>query len=109
MVAMRLWFLLAAVLTLTTPSVAWSPIEVSAVAGASMSMAAPSPSASQILRAVAAKSDKIFSHSAAIITDARPLFPPTTSTCVYAIGHVDPPNLDLDSPPLAPRPPPRNS
>jgi hypothetical protein len=105
MVSMRRSLVLAALLSLAAPAIAWSPIEVSAIAGASMSMAAAPAAASQFGRGIV-KADKRFGAGVAIIRDAQPLFAPEFSVDGHSLGSDHTPNFDLHGPPLAPRPPP---
>ena len=79
-------------------------MELSRDASASISLAAPA--GSQLVRAVAAKADKTFGAGAAIFADRAALFPPNGSLDAVAAETCDAPHLDLEGPPLAPRPPP---
>lgn len=96
-------FVLAAILSFATPQVSWSAAALSRDAAASISLAAPC--AAQLVRP-AVKADKIFSASGAIPTDFVALFPPIGSIDRVAGQTCDAPHLDLEGPPLAPRPPP---
>ena len=101
--AMRAIFVLAAILSFATPQVSWSAAALSRDASPSISLAAPS--ATQLVRP-AVKADKIFSASGAITPDFVALFPPIGSIDYVAAQTCDAPHLDLEGPPLAPRPPP---
>ena len=100
---MRAIFVLAAILSFATPQVSWSAAALSRDASPSISLAAPS--ASQLVRPVF-KADKIFSASGAIAVEFVALFPPIGSIDGVAAQTCDAPHLDLEGPPLAPRPPP---
>lgn len=102
--AMRAAFVLATILCLAVPQLSWGAIELSSASSSSMSLGSPSV-ASQIGRAIA-KADKIFSFGGALAAGAPSLLLPSFSIEVIASGSPEPPNIDLDGPPLAPRPPP---
>jgi hypothetical protein len=102
---MRAIVVLAAILSFVTPQVSRTAIELSRDASASISWTAPA-SSSQLVRAVAAKTDKSFSSGCAIAPVHSALFPPIGSIDCGFAGTSDAPNLDLSGPPLAPRPPP---
>ena len=101
--SMRAMFVLAAILSFATPQVSWSAMALSRDASPSISLAAPS--ASQLVRSVV-KVDKTFSSSGAVRTEFVALFPPIGSIDYVSAQTCDAPHLDLDLPPLAPRPPP---
>jgi hypothetical protein len=98
-------FVLAAILSLATPQVSWSAMSLSREAPSSWSLSAPAPT-TQLVRGAPAKTDKTCGAGLTLPAERPALFAYfVTLTC----GHVwtsDPPNLDLDNPPLAPRPPP---
>jgi hypothetical protein len=96
-------FVLAAILSFATPQVSWSAATLSRDASPSISLAAPS--ASQLVRPLV-KADKIFSASGGIATDFVALFPPIGSIDSVTAQTCAAPHLDLEGPPLAPRPPP---
>ena len=98
-------FVLAALLSFATPSVSWSAMELSRDSSGSISLATPF-SGSQIVRAAPVKTDKVFGSGFAIAADRPPFFPHYVSIDSGGIRTSDPPNLDLNNPPLAPRPPP---
>lgn len=100
---MRAIFVLAAILSFATPQVSWSAAALSRDASPSISLA--SPAATQLVRP-AVKADKTFSASGAISTEFVALFPPLGSIDYVAAQTCDAPHLDLEGPPLAPRPPP---
>ena len=102
---MRAIVVLAAVLSFVTPQVSRTAIELSRDASASISWTAPT-SSSQLVRAVAAKTDKSFSSGCAIPPVHPALLPPSGSIDCAIAGTSVAPNLDLSGPPLAPRPPP---
>jgi hypothetical protein len=98
-------FVLVTILSFATPAGAWSvQRELSPLTTSSMTLAAPG-AGSLIVRAVV-KADKTFGFGFAIAPDVQPLFPLSYSTDGHSNGSIDPPNLDLSGPPLAPRPPP---
>ena len=101
---MRAVYVLVVVLSFVAPQVSRTAIELSRDASASISLAAPSAT-SHISRAVA-KTDKTFSAAGAINTDCVALYPPVGSLDSVAAQTCDVPHLDLEGPPLAPRPPP---
>jgi hypothetical protein len=102
---MRAIVVLAALLSFVAPQVSRTTIELSRDASASISWTAPA-SSSQLVRAVAAKTDKTFSAGAAIATDRVAHFLLIGSIDYVAAQTCDAPHLDLEGPPLAPRPPP---
>ena len=105
MSAMRAAFVLATILCLAAPPLTWGAIELSSPGASSMSMAAPSTTTSQLIRAFA-KAEKTFTFGYAIAhASAIELVPPGYTR---RVPHVDyqPPSLAPDEPPLAPRPPP---
>jgi hypothetical protein len=105
MSSMRAIVVLAAVLSFVAPQVSRTAIELSRDQSASISWSAPG-SSSQLVRAVAAKTDKTFGAGAAIAADRPALFPSIGSIDSVAAQTCDAPHLDLEGPPLAPRPPP---
>ena len=103
--SMRAIVVLAAILSFVAPQVSRTAIELSRDASASISLAAPA-SSSQLVRAVAAKTDKTFSAGAAIAAERPALFLSIGSIDYISAQTCDAPHLDLEGPPLAPRPPP---
>ena len=103
--AMRAIFVLAALLSFATPSVSWSAMELSRDSSGSITLATPF-AGSQIVRAAPVKTDKVFGSGFAIPTDRPAFVPHFVSIERSEVRTTDPPNLDLDNPPLAPRPPP---
>jgi hypothetical protein len=103
--SMRAIFVLATILSFATPQVSWTAAALARDASPSISLTGPAAS-SQLIRAVAAKTDKGFSAGAAIAGDRPALFPPLGSIDGVVAGTSEAPNLDLQGPPLAPRPPP---
>jgi hypothetical protein len=98
-------FVLATILSLATPQVSWSAMALSREAPSSWSLAAPG-AASQSVRAVVSKTDKTFGCGFAVPAERPALCAHFASVDCAAVRSSDPPNLDLDNPPLAPRPPP---
>lgn len=103
---MRAAFVLATILCLSLPQVSWSAADVSSSNGGAMSMASSATIVTQIVRAVA-KADKTFSVGCAIPNSAPSLLLPEFSLAVLSGLPPEPPNVDLEGPPLAPRPPPQ--
>jgi len=102
---MRAIFVLAAILSFAMPQVSRTALELSRDASASISLSAPAPG-SQIVRAVAAKTDKSF-HSGCTLPADRPALVASIGSIDYVSAQTcDAPHLDLEGPPLAPRPPP---
>jgi hypothetical protein len=101
----RAVYVLVAILSFATPQVSWGAIEHSLSSSGAIVLSSPTAGAAQLSR-VQAKPDKTFGCCGAIATDIRPLLPPQDSVGGHCGGSVDLPNLDLDSTPLAPRPPP---
>jgi hypothetical protein len=102
---MRAAFVLATILSLSLPQVSWSAFDVSSSSAGSMSMASSATIVTQIVRAVA-KAEKTFSTGCAIPHSAPTLLLPEFSGAFNTGLPPDPPNVDLEGPPLAPRPPP---
>ncbi len=105
MAGMRAFLVLATILSFATPQVSWSAMALSREAPSSWSLSAPASSL-QIVRGVAAKTDKAFGAGLALPADRPALFAHFISIERSEVRASDPPNLDLDNPPLAPRPPP---
>jgi len=103
--SMRAIFVLATILSFATPQVSWTAAALSRDASPSISLTAPAAS-SQLIRGVAAKTDKTFSAGTAVAADRPGLLPPIGSVDFVAAQTCDVPHLDLEGPPLAPRPPP---
>jgi hypothetical protein len=103
MVPMRAIFVLATILSFATPQVSWSAMEFSSATTSSMSLA--TPAASQIVRPIV-KTDKTVSFGGAIFTEHVAVFPLIGSLDYVSAQTCDRPHLDLEGPPLAPRPPP---
>lgn len=100
---MRAIFVLATILSFATPQVSWSAMEFSSATTSSMSLAAPA--AAQIVRPIV-KTDKTVSFGGAVLFEYTALFPPIGSLDYVSAQTCDAPHLDLEGPPLAPRPPP---
>ena len=101
--SMRAMFVLAALLSFATPQVSWSAMEFSSATTSSISLS--TPAASQIVRP-AVKTDKTVSFGGAVAFEHVALFPLIGSIDYVSAQTCDAPHLDLESPPLAPRPPP---
>jgi hypothetical protein len=101
---MRAVFVLATILSFATPQVSWTAAALSRDASPSISLTAPGAS-SQLVRSVI-KAEKTVSFGGAVLTGHVALFPPLGSIDFVAAQTCDAPHLDLEGPPLAPRPPP---
>lgn len=102
---MRAIFVLATILSFAAPQVSWSAMALSREAPSSWSIATPG-AGSQVIRAVAAKTDKTCSSGCAIAGDRLALYPQFVSIDCTLAANAAPPHLDLNAPPLAARPPP---
>ena len=102
---MRAVFVLATILCLAAPPLTWGAIELSSPGTSSMSMAAPSTSTSQLIRAIA-KAEKTFAFGYALAhASVIELVPPDDARHVAEVDD-ETPSPASDQPPLAPRPPP---
>ena len=102
---MRFAAVLALVLSFVTPPIVWSSApEASPKAGA-VSLAAPSGAACALVRS-AAKAEKTFSSDWAATLDRELQHPAQASAAARVNAARSLSHLDLDNPPLAPRPPP---
>ena len=101
---MRAIFVLAAILSFAAPQVSWGAIEQSLSSSGAIVLSSPASGVSHISRAIA-KIDKTFG-AGVITTEFIALFPPIGSLDSVAAQTCDAPHLDLEGPPLAPRPPP---
>jgi hypothetical protein len=105
---MRALFVLATLLSLALPPVAWGAsgrLDPSNAATSSMSLAGPATAASQISRAIT-KSSNGFGLGCAIAPDVRAIALPDSPIALDACHASESPNVDPKDPPLAPRPPP---
>jgi len=108
MAVMRAILVLATLLTLALPPVAWGAsgrLDPSSAATSSMSLAAPATAASQISRAIT-KTSNGFGLGCAIAPNVHPIVLPDSPVAFDACHASESPNVDLEDPPLAPRPPP---
>ena len=104
---MRVLFVLSMVLTVSTPQIAWvAAIEVTSRDAGKASLGSSPSAASQIVRATTKVDKTVGFGGAAIVADEWRLLSPITVSARAPLFAADPPNLDLESPPLAPRPPP---
>lgn len=102
--SMRAIFVLAAILSLAAPQVSFASLEAR-TGSAVVAMGAPGAGPAQSLRAPV-KTDKTFGGCWAITEDSA-LLHPSGSTHDVVLDLIDEaPNVDLQGPPLAPRPPP---
>ena len=108
MASMRAIFVLATILTLALPPVAWGAsgrLDPSSAATSSMSLAGPATAASQISRAII-KTSNGFGLGCAIAPDVEAFFLLDSPIAIDAYHASESPNVDVEDPPLAPRPPP---
>ena len=108
MSSMRAIFVLATLLSLALPPVAWGAsgrLDPSSNATSSLSLAAPATAASQISRAITKSSDG-FGLACAIAPDVAAIDLPDSPIALDACHATESPTVDLEDPPLAPRPPP---
>jgi hypothetical protein len=103
---MRAAFVLATILSLSLPHVPWSAFEASSSRSSSWSMVSSATIVTPIVRAVV-KADTTFSAGSAIPHSAPSLRLPDFSRVWIAGLPPEPPNVNLEGSPLAPRPPPR--
>jgi hypothetical protein len=96
---------LALVLSFVTPPVVWTAAPEASPKAGSVSLAAPTTAACALVRS-AAKAEKTFSTDWAAMLDRRPPHPVQASAVARLDGATSLSHLDLDNPPLAPRPPP---
>ncbi len=98
--------LVAALLSLATPQVSWGAIESSRSGRDTISLKAPASTQAQIGRAVS-KTDKTFGTGFTVPSAVALLIPHYGASELAPFAPADPPNVPVDGPPLAPRPPPR--
>ena len=96
---------LSLILCLSAPQLSWGSIELRSSQAGYSELASPGGSSSHIVRATA-KADKTFSSGCLAASESAALHPPAHDVETAAARPSDPPNLALDCPPLAPRPPP---
>jgi hypothetical protein len=101
---MRAMFVLLTILSFATPGVSFAARDLQPTAACSMSLATPAPGSQMVRPAV--KTDKTFSTTGAIALEWVSVFPPFGSIDYVSAQTCDAPHLDLEGPPLAPRPPP---
>ena len=102
--SMRATFVLAVILSFATPQVSWTAAALSRDASPSISLTAPGAT-SQLVRSVV-KAEKTVSFGGAVLTEHVALVPAIGSIDFVSAQTCDAPHLDLEGPPLAPRPPP---
>ena len=106
MAAMRALFVLATILCLAAPPLSWAAtVDASSPVGISMSMGSQAALGSHLVRAIA-KADKSFGFGCALAAHTASLLLPAVTVEYVATFAPEPPNLDLQGSPLAPRPPP---
>lgn len=103
---MRAAFVLALVLGVASPPVAWSAMADSPLKSAASVSLASSPSAASQLVRDSAKADKTFSGGWLTPPESPAQHQAFEGSVLSAKQATPPPNLPLDCPPLAPRPPP---
>jgi len=96
---------LSLILCLAAPQLSWGAIELPSLQTGGSDLGSPASSAFHIVRA-AAKADKTFSSGGLATPETAALHPPAHEVEHAVARPSDPPNLALDCPPLAPRPPP---
>jgi hypothetical protein len=101
---MRAIVVLAAILSLAAPQVSFASLEAR-TGSAVVAIAAPGAAPAQALRAPL-KTDKTFGGCWAATEDSALLHPSRSAHDVPLDRIEDAPNVDLQGPPLAPRPPP---
>jgi hypothetical protein len=102
--SMRATFVLAVILSFATPQVSWTAAALSRDASPSISLTAPG-APSQLVRSIV-KAEKTVGFGGAVLTEHVALFLPIGSIDSVSAQTCDAPQLDLEGPPLAPRPPP---
>jgi len=106
MASMRAFFVLATILCLAAPPLSWgATVDVSSPLAVSMSMGSQAALGSPVIRAIA-KADKAFGFGCALAVQTTFLLLPVFTVEYVATFAPEPPNLNLQGSPLAPRPPP---
>jgi hypothetical protein len=100
----RALLVLVTVLSFATPQVSWATTQRASGNTIEVSLTAPSVG-TQLVRA-AFKTDKTISTGSALALNWVSVFPPFGSIDYVSAQTCDAPHLDLEGPPLAPRPPP---
>lgn len=93
------------IVCLSAPQVSWVAIELPSRQTGCSDLGSPASAASQFVRATA-KAEKTFSGGCLAGPDGPSLHAPAHLVETATARPSDPPNLALDCPPLAPRPPP---
>lgn len=93
------------ILCLSAPQVPWGSIEQRSSQSGCPDLASPASSSSQIVRATA-KADKTFSGGGLSAPESPSFYLHAQDVETATTRPSDPPNLALNCPPLAPRPPP---
>jgi len=96
---------LTLILCLSAPQLSSGSIELRSTQAGYSEFASPGSSSSHIVRATA-KAEKTFSGGCVAGPESPSLHPPAQDVETTTARPSDPPNLALDCPPLAPRPPP---
>ena len=103
---MRATVVLALVLSVASPPVAWSAMaDAPLKSGAAVSLASTTSAASQLVRDTA-KAEKTFSGGWLNAPETPAHHQAFEGSVLVVDQAAQPPNLSLDCPPLAPRPPP---
>jgi hypothetical protein len=102
---MRPMVVLALIAGVIAPPVPWTAAPEAAPKAAASALAAPASPACALVRN-AAKAEKTFSTDWAAAVDCQPRHPASAVATARIDAATSPSHLDLDSPPLAPRPPP---
>jgi hypothetical protein len=102
---MRTRLALALILCMAAPPIAWTAAPDSSPAAGTSSLAAPAGGAWALVRN-SATAEKTCAADWTVALHPQPHLPSSQHTVVRVERAVDLPHLDLDNPPLAPRPPP---
>jgi len=106
MASMRALFVLATILCLAAPPLSWgATVDAASPVGISISMGSQAALGSQLVRAIA-KADKAFGFGCALAAQTTSLLLQAVTVEYVATFAPEPPNLNLQGSPLAPRPPP---
>jgi hypothetical protein len=96
---------LALVIAVSAPPVPWTVSPDAAPKAGATALASPVSAACALVRG-SAKAEKTFAGDPFAAIDRQPRHPAGQHAIVRATPNAQPSHLDLDNPPLAPRPPP---
>ena len=102
---MRAGLILALILSVVAPPVPWIAAPDTAPKAGMSALASPVGSACALVRS-SAKAEKTFGGDWLAALDRQPHHPASEHAIVRIAPTTQPSHLDLDNPPLAPRPPP---